>query len=266
MTSGARAFLVAGAAAGAFGAGLVPIAGSTPTNSEPAWPTDTTECCDTSYVPPSTDPPVTVTTIDPPVTVTTIDPPVTTANDSTVATTTNDPRVTTANDSSVATTTNDPQEATTTDPQATTTTAQPTVPTTTGSFVAPPFGTTSPTARPIVTTITQSAVPPPFDTGSPTASPVAEEKQQDRLGDALGVGAFLLALGGAALVTRRRRGRPAGSAPEHARDALSPQLRVRVVGDRRPSIHVREVAGVGAPAARVLLTVGEPRLQVREVP
>ncbi|SNY75121.1 hypothetical protein SAMN04244553_0429 [Nocardia amikacinitolerans] len=258
MTSGARAFLVAGAAAGALGVGLVPIAGSTPTNSEPAWPTDTTECCDTSYVPPSTDPPVTVTTID---------PPVTTANDSSVATTTNDPPVTTANDSSVATTTNDPQEATTTDPQATATTAQPTVPTTTGSFVAPPFGTTSPTARPILTTITQSAVQPPFDTGSPTASPVAEEKQQDsRLGDALGVGAFLLALGGAALVTRRRRGRPAGPAPEHARDALPPQLRVRVVGDIRPSIHVREVAGVGAPAVRVLLTVGEPWLQVREVP
>ncbi|MCP2288543.1 hypothetical protein APR08_001457 [Nocardia amikacinitolerans] len=241
MTSGARAFLVAGAAAGALGVGLVPIAGSTPTNSEPAWPTDTTECCATSYMPPSTDPPVT--------------------------TTTNDPPVTTANDSSVATTTNDPQEATTTDPQATTTTAQPTVPTTTGSFVAPPFDTTSPTAPPILTTITQSAVPPPFDTGSPTASPAAEEKQQDsRLGDALGVGAFLLALGGAALVTRRRRGRPAGPAPEHARDALPPQLRVRVVGDIRPSIHVREVAGVGAPAVRVLLTVGEPRLQVREVP
>ncbi|WP_433760913.1 hypothetical protein [Nocardia sp. CA-135398] len=139
----------------------------------------------------------------------------------------------------------------------TTTTTKPVTTTTTK-----PVTTT--TTKPIATSTTQAAVVEPSDT--PTAGPTADDPQRgNHVGGALGIGVFLLAVGVATLVLRRRRkqavdpSRPARSNPR------PPLVSVQVAGASRPLIHIREFMRRTVPAVRVRLSVGEPQLQVREV-
>lgn len=297
MTSGARAFLVAVTAAGAIGVGLAPTAAATPTTDAPVSPTEQSGCCETSPVETSPVPPTSSTSVVPPPTPTI--PP--TTSDPVYDPTLTAPataergtqifvqgsgwpcaavRVSPSWSESVDTQVGDRSfgiriavsEGAALGGQTIrvgcAASSYDRVERRTAIEILPAqIVTTLPTtAGPSVTTITESLVDSTSATSSPTTLPDGTEKQDSRLADALGLGAFLLALGGAALVTHRRRGRPGRSSPEHTRDALPPQVRVQV-GDMRPSIHVREVAGpADAPAVRVRLTVGEPRLQVREVP
>ncbi|WP_433192548.1 hypothetical protein ACQP1G_28015 [Nocardia sp. CA-107356] len=124
---------------------------------------------------------------------------------------------------------------------------------------------TTTTTEPSSTTTTESLVSEPSDT--PTAAPVAADPQRDNhFGDVLGIGAVLLAVGVATLVLHGRRKRAADPLRAHRRDPHLPQVRVQVLGDLNPSIHVREFTRSTVPAVRVRVSVGDPRVQVREVP
>ncbi|MFX0581366.1 hypothetical protein [Nocardia nepalensis] len=94
--------------------------------------------------------------------------------------------------------------------------------------------------------------------------PDPDPAPDNHIRDVLAIGGFLLAVTAATLVLRHRRKRPAdpSRAPRH--DPHPPQVRVHVVEDVRPSIHIRQV--IRAPAVRVRLSGGEPRLEIREVP
>lgn len=69
----------------------------------------------------------------------------------------------------------------------------------------------------------------------------------------LAVGGFLVAAGVATAVLRHRGNRPA-----------DPEVRVRVVEDVSPTIHIRQLTR--PPGVQVRLSVGEPWLNIREVP
>jgi MYXO-CTERM domain-containing protein len=111
------------------------------------------------------------------------------------------------------------------------------------------------------TTTDDRANPQPPGERPPSPGQAADSDRDTGVGDILGLGGFLLALGAAALVLRRRRKRPNGAS--HNRDPHLPQVHVRVVVDVPPLIHVRQVTR--APDVRVRLRACEPWLNVKEV-
>ncbi|MET8878306.1 hypothetical protein [Nocardia sp. NPDC004604] len=126
--------------------------------------------------------------------------------------------------------------------------------------------TTTTTTKPITTTTTQPSVPETSTTKGSIAAPSRDDPQPNsHIRDLLGIGAFLLAVGVAALVLRQRRRHPVDAPREHNRDPRTPQVRVQVVGNPSPSIHLREFTHPTAPAVHIRLSVGEPQLHVREV-
>ncbi|MER7452955.1 hypothetical protein ABTW96_21995 [Nocardia beijingensis] len=105
----------------------------------------------------------------------------------------------------------------------------------------------------------------PTSPGS-TGARTPKERDEDRDekvggGGILGLGAFLLALGAAALALRSRRKSPDEASADEA--SQLPQVQVRVVAEVPPSIHVRQVTR--APDVRVRLRSCEPWLNVKEV-
>ncbi|MEU2040386.1 hypothetical protein [Nocardia niwae] len=102
----------------------------------------------------------------------------------------------------------------------------------------------------------------PGPTGGRTPKDRDEDRDQDiGAGGILGLGGFLLTLGGAALALRSRRKRPDEASPD--KDSHPPRVRVHVVADVPPTIHIRQVTR--APDVRVRLRACEPWLNVKEV-
>ncbi|WP_062991806.1 hypothetical protein [Nocardia anaemiae] len=134
--------------------------------------------------------------------------------------------------------------------------------TTTTTTTTKPITTTT---KPITTTTTgQSAVAE--TTVTPTAGSAVDHPQRDNhFGEVLGIGVFLLALGVATVVLRRRRKQAVDRSRAGRGEPHPPLVRVQVAGASRPSIHIREFMRPTVPAVRVRLRVGESQLQVREV-
>ncbi|WP_328400623.1 hypothetical protein [Nocardia sp. NBC_00403] len=128
--------------------------------------------------------------------------------------------------------------------------------------------TTTTTSKPTTTEPTTTPVTQPPTTQPPTAAPRSDDRQRDNhIGDALGIGGFLLAVGVATLVLHQRRKHPTDPARAYRRDPHPPQVCVHVVEDMSPSIYIRQITRpTHAPAVRVRLSGGEPQLHVREVP
>ncbi|MFE6919545.1 hypothetical protein ACFVAV_00720 [Nocardia sp. NPDC057663] len=117
------------------------------------------------------------------------------------------------------------------------------------------------TAEP--TTPPLGATPTAPSTGRPAATDRVEPtgKQQpadNHLGDALGIGGFLLAVAVSTLLLRRQRPHR-----ERHREPHAPRVRVGVGGDATPSIAVHEFDR--APTVRIRIVPGEPRCQIEEV-
>ncbi|WP_433709908.1 hypothetical protein ACQP2U_26160 [Nocardia sp. CA-084685] len=130
--------------------------------------------------------------------------------------------------------------------------------------IAPRSGsTTTTTTKPITTTTTQAVVEA---SDTPTVGPTADDPQRvNHVGEVLGIGVFLLALGVATFVLRRRRQQAGDPSRAGRSDPRLPLVRVQVAGDLRPIIHIREFTRHAVPAVRVRLSAGEPRLHIREV-